>query len=134
MARSVFVFKHFEWTSHVLQVHDFSGGYEGVKATLKKFNVTRNDPERSIAAFIAALARSTTPDFDVEMEILTDRKLADYFGLTENYKLFDATRVIDLAGYADEVYLVVLNENEDNIRVQHFGYSYDKPRWFTVKR
>lgn len=126
MAR--FVFKHGDWTSVTLRINNLD--YAAVKELLKTAALSSNDPERAVAQFLSAYARSEHA-FDDDIEVLGGRDLSDYFTLTDNYRLFSADRVDALCG--EDVYLVILNENEDNIRTMLFE-SGAKPRWFTVKR
>ena len=129
MSKATIIFKHNDWTSNPVRI---DAEYETVKALLKNFYVYNVDPEQSLGQFIAEYARTTNKgDF---IDLTSSRRLSDYFALTDNYRLFSAERVRDLTLGYDTVYLVVLNENEDNIRVQMFEYEADKPRWFTVKR
>lgn len=127
MAR--FVFKHGDWTSVQLRIRDID--YDEVKQVIRDFAVKKTDPEFSVASFLIDAAMKGVADTD-NSEILRDTKLSDYFSLTDNYRTFDAERVAAHASFED-VYLIVLNENEDNIRAMLFRDG-EKSRWFTVKR
>lgn len=101
--------------------------YENIKALLKNSYVYGgNDVETAAGLFTGAAAKAGW-----DLEIKSDRSLSDYFGLTEDYRLFDVDRVQAVAGYAD-VCLIVLNPTENNVRAMLFESA--SKRWFTVKR